>query len=106
MTREKILVIDQDINSLSKIYLALIHRKFKAEACDNPEEIFARLKRFKPSVLILHLKQYEEISKKLNIPSVVIFEKEGTITQLNYGDIPLRKPVSTEVLMKAVEDLI
>lgn len=106
MAREKILVIDHDLDVLSRIYLALIHRKFKTEACNNPEEIAARIKRFRPEVIILDLINYNAISSKLKIPAIVLFENGGAGTELNYGDIPLKKPVHVEELIKAVEKLV
>ena len=107
MAREKILVIDSDLNDLSKIYLALIHRKFKVEACNNPEEITARLKRFKPSVIIFEAKDYELIGKKLKIPAIVLVEKEdNSATYRNDWDIRIKKPVHVEELIKAVEKLV
>jgi len=106
MAREKILVVDDDLHSLSKIYLALIHRKFKAEACNKPEEIAARLKRFKPSIIILNADQYLKINGKLKTPAIVMFQGERFQGHLNYGDITLCTPVSAELLIKTVERLI
>ena len=105
MAREKILVIDHDLDVLSRIYLALIHRKFRTEACNTPEEIAARIKRFRPEVIILDLKNYNAISSKLKIPAIVLLENGGP-TELNYGDIPLKKPVHVDELIKAVERLV
>lgn len=106
MAREKILVVDEDLYSLSKTYLALIHRKFKAEACNNVEEIMARLRRFKPTVIILGSKEYEKINVKLKIPAIVISDPENINMQLSFGDIELKKPVSAELLIQTVEKLI
>lgn len=106
MGREKILVVDSDLDSLSKIYLALIHRKFKVEACNNPEEFSDRMKRFKPAVVILNLEEYNICSKKLKQPAVVIVDRENHSVEFNDGDIPVTKPVSADELVKAVERLI
>ena len=106
MAREKILVVDDDLHSLSKIYLALIHRKFKAEACNKPEEIAARLKRFKPAVIILRAEEYLKINGKLKTPAIVMFEGEKFQGHLNYGDIVLTYPASADTLVKTVERLI
>jgi DNA-binding response OmpR family regulator len=107
MAREKILAVDYDLDSLSRIYLALIHRKYKAEACNNPEEISARLKRFKPAVVILTLNEYKLHYKKLKIPAIVLVEKENAgVIHLNDGDIQLKKPVYTDELIKFVERLV
>ena len=106
MGREKILVVDSDLDSLSKIYLALIHRKFKVEACNNPEEFYDRMKRFKPAVVILNLDEYSIRSEKLKQPAVVLVENENHTIELNAGDILLTKPVPVDELIKAVEKLI
>jgi DNA-binding response OmpR family regulator len=106
MAREKILVVDDDLHHLSKIYLALIHRRFKAEACNNPEEIPARIKRFKPSVIILDSEEYRKINNKLRIPAIVMSAQQSSENPLSYGDLLLKKPVSADVLIKLVERLI
>jgi DNA-binding NtrC family response regulator len=107
MAREKILVVDYDLDSLSRMYLALTHRKFKAEVCNKPEEIKQRLKRFNPAVIILSLDDYTAISLKLRIPAIVLIEEGyASSVQLHDGDIPLQKPVHADELVKAVERLI
>lgn len=106
MAKEKILVVDQDLDSLSRMYLALIHRKFKTEACNQPEEIVARIKRFKPAVIIISSKDYNTISARLRIPAIVLQNKEEAAVELNYGDLILTKPVQIDELMKAVEKVI
>jgi DNA-binding response OmpR family regulator len=107
MAREKILVVNHDLDFLSRIYLALIHRKFKVEACDNPEEITERLKRFKPSVIVLDLKEYNVVGQKLKIPAIIIVEKEETTSaHLNGWNTQLKKPVHVDELVKAVEKLV
>ena len=107
MAREKILVVDPDLDSLSKIYLALIHRKFKVEACNDPEEFLDRMKRFKPSIVILNTTEYNIHSKKLKIPAIVSVERENSSAfQLNDGDVSLTKPVSVDELIEAVEKFI
>ena len=106
MAREKILVVDDDLHHLSKIYLALIHRKFKAEACNNPEEIGARLKRFRPSVIILQAEEYLKINRKLKTSAIVMCDGQNLQGDLNYGDITLPRPVSADMLIKTVERLV
>lgn len=106
MAREKILVVDQDLDSLSRMYLALIHRKFKTEACNNFEEIPARLKRFKPAAIIINGADYNSISNKLRIPAIVLIENSDIGPDLNYGDLSLKKPVQIDELLKAVERVV
>lgn len=106
MAKEKILVVDQDLDSLSRMYLALIHRKFKTEACNQPEEIAARIKRFKPAVIIISSEDYHTINPRLRIPAIVLLNKEEASVELNYGDLTLTKPVQIDELMKAVEEVV
>jgi len=107
MAREKILVVDADLDSLSRIYLALVHRLFKTEACNNPEEIRERIKRFKPAVIVIGVTEYAMLSQKLRIPAIVFSEQDVHFcVQLNYGDIHLKKPIHTGQLIKAVERLV
>lgn len=106
MAREKILVVDKDLDNLSRIYLALIHRKFKTEACNSPEEIPARIKRFKPAAIILNLSDYDSISDKLKIPAIVLFGNGDAGAALNYGDLSLKKPVQIDELIKAIEMIV
>ena len=106
MAKEKILVVEQDLVSLSRMYLALIHRQFKTEACNQPDEIGARIKRFKPAVIILNSEEYNTINNKLKIPAVVLYERAGDIAVLNYGDTELKKPVQIDELIKAVEKIV
>lgn len=73
--KARVLVVDSDLHTLSKIYLSLIHRNYKVEATDNAQEIVARVDRFKPRLVILrsstkNLTQevYEELAgKRLNV---------------------------------------
>src|SRR5690349_923349 len=107
MAREKILVVDHDLDNLSRIYLALIHRGFKVEACNQPEEINDRLKRFKPAVIVLNTREYEQIMERLKIPAVVLTEIQARpAAALNDGDVLLQKPVPADALVKAVEHFV
>jgi DNA-binding response OmpR family regulator len=106
MARTKILVADADITTLSRIYLALIHRNYKAEATDKEEEITERIKRFKPSLLILGLKEYLSVRDQCKIPVIVLTEQEGTKPALTIRDSTIDKPVPIDVLMKRIEEMI
>lgn len=106
MIREKVLVVDKDLDTLSRIYLALVHRKFKTEACNKPEEITERLKRFKPAVIILPPEEYTAINKKLKIPAIVVLAEGEHCIELGYGDIQIKKPVQVEAIIKAIEQLV
>jgi len=69
--RARILVVDSDLHSLSKIYLSLIHKDYKVEATDDAQEIIARTERFRPRLLILNASAknlnseiYRDVAKK------------------------------------------
>jgi len=107
MAREKILIIEPDLDTLSKIYLTLVHRKFKTEACNNPGELVDRLRRFKPALIVLGPEEYQSIWQKLKIPAIVLLEKDSANGwRVNDGDIQLRKPVHVDDLIRAIEKLI
>ena len=50
----RILVVDSDLHTLSKIYLSLIHKNYRVEASDDAQEIIPRTERFKPRLIILN----------------------------------------------------
>ncbi|MGZ3838084.1 MAG: hypothetical protein ACXVMS_14445 [Flavisolibacter sp.] len=52
--KARVLVVDSDLHILSKIYLSLIHKDYKVEATNDPQEIMARIERFKPRLVILN----------------------------------------------------
>ena len=106
ITKTKILIVDPDIDSLSKIYLNLLHRHYKVEACNNGEEIVERIKRLKPSILIIHQELYFEIEKKLKIPAIVLLDDPSPVHIREQADLKvLKKPVRTELLVNAVKSL-
>ena len=67
----RILVVDSDLHTLSKIYLGLIHKDYKVEATDDANEIIPRTYRFKPRLLIVRTsarnltpETYKEIAQR------------------------------------------
>src|SRR5690242_14164513 len=96
-SKTKILIVDPDIDSLSKVYLALLHRNYKVEACDCEKEVQPRLKRFKPDILIIHEQFYWDVEKKLKIPVIVLLEELNGINIHEQEDIKLLvKPVHAD----------
>lgn len=53
MKNLRILIIDTDLFSLSKVYFGLIHTEHAVEACNNLQEVAERVERFQPGVVIL-----------------------------------------------------
>lgn len=105
MARKKILVVDSDLDQLSRIYLSLLHRNYNVEASDKDNEITERIKRFKPALIIIGQEFYQLIKTKLKITAIVLLPATATM-ELNYGDIKLVKPFQMEELLKLVEEWI
>jgi len=86
--RARILVVDSDLHSLSKIYLSLIHKDYKVEATDDAQEIIARTERFRPRLLILNASAknlnseiYRDLAKK-RLHVILIGNKKEEIPYL------------------------
>ena len=106
LSRTKILVVDQDIHSLSKIYLNLLHRNYKVEVSDSGDELPALLKKLKPSILIIHHEFYRLVEKKLKIPAIILTEQYTELKIREQGDVKiLNKPIQTDHLLTVVKSL-
>ena len=105
--RTKVLVVDSNLDNLSRIYLALVHRNFKAEASDKAEEIVERLGRLKPALIILGKKEYISLKEKIRIPGIVLIDKgDANTIQLNDEFIAMENPVKIEALIRTIEELV
>ncbi|HEU4471503.1 MAG TPA: hypothetical protein VFR58_10485 [Flavisolibacter sp.] len=106
-TRTKVLVVDGDLDTLSKIYLSLLHRNYKVEAADKAEEIGERIKRFKPAVLILGKKIYDAVQEALKVPGILLLERSESLPQQWKDDlVAIYKPVQIEELVRTIDDLV
>jgi hypothetical protein len=106
-TRTKILVVDHDLATLSRIYLALVHRNYKTEASDKEEEIAERIKRLKPALVILGKKEYFAYRDKLKTPCIVLVDQEEPADFPTPEDVVLlKKPVQLDVLVHTIEELV
>jgi DNA-binding response OmpR family regulator len=105
--RTKILIVDSDLHTLSRIYLALVHRNYKAEASNKWEEVPERIKRLKPEIIILGKKEYLSLKQSLRIPGIVLLN-EGDLVSLKVeeGFVVLKNPVHVDELIRAIEALI
>jgi DNA-binding response OmpR family regulator len=103
----RILLVDNDLDSLSRIYLKLVQKGISAEASENLEEVDARINRFKPNLIL--------ISQKMIGPEAGIYCKNlhamsGVLPMLiveagdntNYRVDFLRRPLEAEQLMALV----
>lgn len=105
-SRNKVLIVDSDLDTLSKIYLALVHRNYKAEASNKAEEIKERMKRLKPAILIIGKDEYMEYKESLKIPYIVLWEGNESHPASDNEVIYLDKPIHIETLVHSVESLI
>ena len=107
MARTRVLVADTDLDTLSKVYLALLHRNYKAEACNRYEELPERVRRLKPAVLIMDLPAYQLYGEKMKTPLIILLEKQATASIATDGaTLVLFKPFSMEELMHQVQQLV
>ena len=105
--RTKILVVDSDLDSLSRVYLALVHRNYKVEATDKHEETIERIKRLKPSVVILGKHEFFSLNKELKVPVILLLEKDDLSSITAHDELVLMdKHASIEKLIHAIEDLV
>lgn len=105
-TKTRVLVVDSDLDNLSKIYLGLIHRNYKPEASDNTEEIPERVKRMKPAVIIIGNKEYLLPLQKMKIPIILLIDKDTCTKGLTDELTLLQKPVSLDTLVHTIESLV
>ena len=105
-TRTKILVVDSDLDTLSRIYLALVHRNYKVEASDKKEEIQERLKRLKPELLILGQMEYMFFKDKLKTPCIALLENGDHGLQIPDDVVVVNKPVPLDHLIRKIEEIV
>jgi hypothetical protein len=102
----RILVVDSDLHALSKIYLALVHRNYKTEASDKPEELAERTHRLKPAVLVLSETIFLNMDEKRKVPAVILSQAGSPHRPVPDDCRRLVQPVSIEVLVRTIEELV
>ena len=105
-SQTRILVVYHDLSVLSRIYLALVHRNYKAEASDKWMEIHERIKRFRPSVIILGKSEYLHVKDSLKIPGIVLVDGDETPPELPGDFLSLKQPVPIDNLLSAIASLV
>ncbi len=103
--RLKVLLVESDKITLSRVYLALIHREFKTEATDHMEEVQERIRRLKPSVVIMGMKEYSSLQQELQFPVIILTDSPAALSQLPQNAIVIEKPFSIETLISAIESI-
>lgn len=105
-SRTRVLVVVSDLAALSRIYLALLHRNYRTEATDKLDGITERIKKMKPSVMVLGMKEYDFMKQVLKIPAVLLVEPEEEVQFLPDEIIVLQKPFAIETLIHSIESLV
>lgn len=106
MARTKILVVDNDTDALSKIYLALKHRNYRVEVYDTTDSIPERLQKLKPDLVILGKNEFLELQRLLKCPGIILLrqqEKGSIILDDEFRAIDV--PVHVHELMERVKEL-
>jgi hypothetical protein len=76
------------------------------EASDTPQEIAQRIKRLKPSVIILGEQEYIDIGDTIKIPMIVLVEKMAADTSYPPDLIRIEKNTQVEKLVSQIEELV
>jgi DNA-binding response OmpR family regulator len=106
MARTKILVVDNDTDTLSKIYLALKHRNYRVEVSDTTDSVPDRLQQLKPHLVILGKNEFLELRHLLKCPAIILLpQEEKGIMALDDEFRAVEKPVHVHELMQLVKEL-
>lgn len=114
--KPKVLVVDNEMDSLAKIYINLLLKDFRVEATNVADEIIPRIKRFKPNAVIINneLPGFDAFQvcaavKEHNLPVILLIEKTSPATaQLDScrADEVVYKPVDVNDLAQIILRLV
>jgi DNA-binding response OmpR family regulator len=106
-TKSRILIADDDLESLSRLYLSLLHKQMKTEAINSIEEVSSRITQFKPHILIISTSLIKEevnaFCKRIRSGSrlIPILMKEKTVENNFLFDV-IEKPIDIGQLMEII----
>lgn len=74
--KRRVMVIEDEVDTITRLYIGLIRMDFDVEISDNTDDLGARLSRFKPHVLLLalHLQNdglCREVKEKFGVPIII-----------------------------------
>jgi DNA-binding response OmpR family regulator len=74
--KRRIMVIEDEVDTITRLYIGLIRMDFEVDVSDNTDDLSSRLSRFKPHVLLLalHLQNdglCREVKEKFGVPIIV-----------------------------------
>jgi DNA-binding response OmpR family regulator len=106
-SKPRILIADDDLESLSILYLKLLHRQIKTEAVTNTGEVMHQIKQFKPHILVISTSLIDgDINlfckrMKAQLRIIPVLMKEKSEEDYFLFDV-LEKPVEIEQLMEVI----
>src|SRR5687767_9021924 len=101
--KTKILIVDEDMTSLSKMYLGILQRNYDVEASINIDEIIQRMERFEPEVLIVSQELFSAntriftiIRKRFQLPVIITTNRDRPYSPSDF-DVQgiIEKPINT-----------
>lgn len=115
--RRKIFLFDDEMNTISKVYIGLLLKNFSVEATTDPEEIDQRMKRFQPDIAIVNndvpgFDGHEIcllLKKQLNKPIILLSEKHSAKpAQIDHcsADEIIMKPINIKEMHEVIERLL
>ena len=117
MTGKRILIAENDMNSLSFIYMTLMQKDYILEATNDAAELLPRIERFNPDLMLInkHLPYFnaEEfcilLKETFDIPFILIAERNTKPLHNINGCTPddvFQKPINKEALLQKINLLL
>jgi ActR/RegA family two-component response regulator len=106
LKRTRVLIVEDEIASISRLYIGLLRMDFTVEVCDNPSELQQRLARFKPQIVVISQKLHQTspgTREKFSIP-VIQLGIEGNVPA--DADLALDRMASLSTIAKAIENIV
>jgi DNA-binding response OmpR family regulator len=115
--KHKILLFDDEMDSLSKVYISLLLKDFQVEATTDPNEILRRSRRFRPDLAIVNgdvpgFDGHEVcalLKSEMERPIILLVGPETTTTiNIDHcaADAIITKPVDMPGLLQTVRQLL
>ena len=115
--KAKILVVEDDMETLSKVYIELLYKDFRVEATNDSEELLSRFDRFRPDLLIISrnlrgfdpVKICDHIKKKNAVPVILLSgEEDKHNTRLNGCEVEgiISRPVDLKEMLEKINALL
>lgn len=115
--KPKILVVEDDMETLSKVYIELLYKDFRVEATNDNEELLSRFDRFRPDLLIISrniqgfdpVKICEHIKNRHAVPVILLTEhKDSHNTRLDGCEAEgiITRPVDLKEMLEKIHMLL